>query len=355
MIRGGAPTCLIGLMCIALTASPAPAPAQTPTPPLYEDQRAWNNVADLLRAVEPAYANAAARSEARRAVEAQLPDDQLRWSGEAGLLIVVRFQVPATGGGAHVRLGNPVLLGVGASPSDAAAASMFDPPLLEPADAGMIEATQDAFFVWASLDGNRLRYRRLTPAESVVLKGRVTLRLKASLSAARERRARTARIVGGVATYLARSSGQGPSSGAIAATSKGYSNARTRLDEGEQHQADWSDWARRSDAAFAAVDTYRNILTLPGLRQQASVFARGDLAETIRRAATPVALSNALKSDRDTLRAQLAALDVNALCLAELDAYNAFFAAIALTGDDRALVRKLLPGRSDTPCLTPQS
>jgi hypothetical protein len=212
MIRGGAPTCLIGLMCLALTASPAPASAQTPTPPLYEDQRAWNNVADLLRAVEPAYANAAARSEARRAVEAQLPYDQLRWSGEAGLLIVVRFQVPATGGGAHVRLGNPVLLGVGASPSDAAAASMFDPPLLEPADAGMTEATQDAFFVWASLDGNRLRYRRLKPAESVALKGRVTRRLKASLSAARERRARTARIVG-VATYLARSSGQGPSAG----------------------------------------------------------------------------------------------------------------------------------------------
>lgn len=329
--------------------------AQAAAPAAFEDQRRWNSIADLLRAVEPAYGSNERRA-AEQAVAAANPSALLEWSGEAGLLLWVRFQVAEgstgtpPGAAAKTPLGPPVSLGVGASPFNSAAAGFYDPPLLtSPAD-GMREARNLGFFVWAAEENGRIRYRRFTLAESRALEASLDPYFADPLLAAKDRRARTMRIIEGVRAKLTRRHGVRAPMPAIDTARSAYAAARTALDNGERARLDWAAWVRQSDTAFGLVDSYKNILTLPGLRAQAYALSRSGLRHDIRRAATPAALQLVLGGDRDRHRGLLANLDVAALCRAELAAYDDAFAAFSLSGPDRAFVRRLLPTRTDTPC-----
>ncbi len=340
----------------ALPGSPAWAQGQTFSPALLSDQRRWNAIDDLLRAVEPAYADRRDRRDARNAVAAQGLDRLLEWSGEGGVLLLVPLQEPVAAddapAGPAVRLGTPVVIGVGAHPLDAAAAALSPGPLLAETAEGMRFAPLRSQFVWAAREGNRLRYRHLTVPESVALRAAVVRFRVDDVDSGTQRRARTARIVNGVATRFLRQAGTAPLAGSVESARASYDHTRTALDTGERNRRDWGDWARRSADAFDLVAKYNAIFTLGELRTQAQALAIPALRDAIRRASTAADLQQVLREHRDKRLELLAQIDVSGLCRAELQAYRAFLASMALPEGQARLVDRLLPPRGDGDCPT---
>lgn len=329
----------------------ASAQAQTYAPEKFSDQRRWNKVGDLLRAVEAAFSASVPRRAAVDAVEAVEPEKMLEWSGEAGVLFFVRMQVPETGSRSASPLGTPVLIGVGAHPLNAAMLGFYSPPRLPQSDAGMREAGEHSFFVWASLEQGRLRFRRLMPAETLLLQDAADRANGDPVTGPKLRRAHAARVIDGVRARFARQSGVATQLVQVDSALADYTRARVALGNGEQNRIDWRYWEKRTGGALDLITRYRYVLTLSELRTQAYVLTRSGLRDAIRRVPDAVALASVLKDERDKLRQNLGTLDVPTLCRTEVRAYQAFFNTLALQGEQRNFMLRLLPIRTETPCL----
>jgi hypothetical protein len=214
----------------------------------------------------------------------------------------------------------------------------------------MREAREHSFFVWASIEQGRLRFRRLMPAETLSLKDAADRANGDPVIGPKLRRAHAARVIDGVRARFARQSGVATQLVQVDSTRADYTSARVALDRGEQNRIDWQYWEKRTDGALDLITRYRYVLTLSELRTQAYVLTRLELRD-IRRAPDASALASLLKFERDRLRENLSTLDVPSLCRAEVRASAAFFNALALQGEQRDFMRRLLPTRTETPCL----
>lgn len=339
------------LLLVALSGQSALAQSRTFAPEQLSDQRRWESISKILRAVEPAYAASSNRHAATDDVKAMRLDRLLDWSGEAGALLLIPIQEPDNASGPVVRLGTPVLIGVGAHPFDAAVAGLFPGPRLAEMSDGMRYAPRLSRFVWARYEGSRIRYRHLSLPESQALRGAVTRFVADDLASTAYQRARTMRIVDGVTEHFNRQRDAAPLVAEVEDARLAYGRARTALDNGERARSNWRSWAVGSAAAFDLVEQYKSILTLSELRSQAQFLTIPALRNPIRQARTVPDLQLVLSNHRDDVRQRLATLDVPQLCREELRAYTAFFASLALEGELEGIVRTLLPEHSEVPCL----
>jgi hypothetical protein len=338
-----------GLLAFALLLLPAvPARAQSLNSLAVLDSHAWAKFSDLLRPADPAFADPVVRRESSAAIDPAEMHRTFDWSGEAGVLIHVRLQVPVTGAGAAEPIDVPILLGVGADPLDAAVAAYFVPPLQPPARPGMRYAPERSFYVWATVRrtwlGERLRFQQLPPPASAELRRQVDLILADPRAAPVRRAARTLRVMEGVRVRA------GLGTPAIQAAKLNevliaYRAALQALSAGQLNRYDWSEWERGTDRALQLVTAYRNILTIKGLRVQADATIRPGLKDDVRRAATVPALITVLTEDRDALRLRRDAIDIPALERAEADRYADFVLEVQASGEDAETLRRLLPPR----------
>jgi len=329
---------------LMLLAHPATASGQDNAPVVQLDPRQWRSLGDLLRAVEPVYADADARRRAAAAIDEAGLRDALEWSGEAGFLIYVRLQADAETMTRTMPLGVPVALGVGADPFDAAAAGFFNPPQLTPAATGMRFAPQRSFFVWVSRSGGRLRFEWLRPEEGVRVRQNVDLLFADSVHRTKRAASRTLRIMAGIRARVARGRNAATRLEQIDAALAAYREAREPLTRAEERHAELSDLDRGTERALQLVELYRNILTIDGLRVQANATIRTVVRNELRRATTAAALATVLTAERSELRTRLAAIDLDGLRRAEGERYQAFLQRIA-GSDEWEIIRTLLPPR----------
>jgi hypothetical protein len=322
--------------------------AQPPASPVASDPRLWTSLADLLRVIEPAaYASAPARQRAADAVNMTDLRRELDWSGEKGILIQIRIQVPDAAPGPARPLGNPVLIGVGQDALDAAVAEPDRPGVVRPPpDPGMRERF---FFVWVSKRqtalGPRLRFARFTEKESAGIRDDADAIGADPSRDAALRSDRTIRIMRGLrATLSSRLDG---SDGALLdASISAYIDARGKLVQGRLDQILWSERKRAAEQAIQRVGAYQNVLTLPALRIQASASAWPALRTVIGQAQSPSALLAALEGMRNSLAANLAAQDLVRLEQTELDTYAGFREGLpSLSSTEQRTVENLLPPR----------
>ncbi|WP_298095979.1 hypothetical protein [Brevundimonas sp.] len=334
----------------------AAAEEQTFAPAQLTDQRRWNAIGPMLRAVEPAYARHSDQRAAAEAVAAQRLDRQLAWSGEAGVLLMVPLQEPVTAdetySGPATRLGTPVVIGVGAHPFDAAAAELSPGPLLVETSEGMRFAPLRSQFIWVTKESNRLRFRHLTVSESRALRAAVNRFRSGDIASRAQRRARFSRIVRGVATEFLRQPSSAALAGPVENAQVAYEQARTGLDRAERNSWEWRDWDMGSAKAYDIVHNYRAILTLAELRAQAQALAIPALRNDIRRARNVEALEQVLLDHREKLHQLLAQNDVTQICRTELQAYRSFIASMGMSAERAIFIDQLLPGRGDSDCPT---
>ena len=353
---------LFAFACVILasvtTAGPA-AYAQTYVPAELADQRRWNSIADLLRAVEPAYSLAADRRAATDAVASMQIAEMLAWSGEAGVLLMVPIQQPETESEGSteslMRLGTPVMIGVGANPLDAACAGLSPGPMLGEIDVGMRYAPELSRFVWVNRESNRLRFRHISVNESSQLRARAARVVADDVLISEVEGARYRRIINGIAAFARQRSGPGVSSDAIEAARSLYDQARSSVDSARRNQKNWRTWGERSVAAHELVADYQSVITFTELRSQAQALAIPALNDRIRATRTAAALQLLLMSHVEDMRKRLSELNVQHACQTEIEAYAQFFESLMLSGEVRDFVRQLLPARSTVGCLPANS
>jgi hypothetical protein len=333
--------------------------AQTFVPTELADQRKWNSIADLLRAVEATYPRTSDRRDATEAVSAMQIDDMLAWTNEAGALLMVPLQQPetVTEGSSEglVRLGVPVIIGVGATPLDAACAGLSPGPLLAEIQPGMRYAMEHSRFVWVSREGSRLRFRHLTIPESRTLRAREARIVADSVEISAIQGSRLRRIISGVAAYTQQQSRQEVVPTAVEEARSGFDRARIALDNARRSQANWRIWGAKSAYAHDLVSQYQTVIIFRELRSQARALTIPALGDEIRATRSAFDLQVVLGNHREIMRKRLSGLDIPQLCQAELEAYDRFIQSLALGTDLEDFMQRILPGRSGLACLPANS
>jgi hypothetical protein len=341
-MRRGLSALLAGFL---LLANPGVALGQHEPSGLPADAKNWQSLRQLLRSADGAFATGGHAEQAAAAVSTENLTAALDWSGEAGYLLWVRLQTPENGSGSAVPLGAPVLLGVGTTPLDAAAAAFFDSPVVVPPAPSMRLAEDRSFFVWVTRHGGRLRFAALTPSETAAVRSTAE-----EIIADRRRRSnrfgdRVIRIMSGIRETLARRPNAGGAIARVDPLLAAYRSAQEALVSAEGTSLRAMEWQLLLDKALQRVEGYRNILTLEGLKAQANGLLWPGMQKQVRGTRSAEALVAMLTLERDNLRNRAASVNVPAARTAELQAYQAFVRGLGEVASDPAL-RRLLPART---------
>ncbi|MEW5683954.1 MAG: hypothetical protein AB1942_03440 [Pseudomonadota bacterium] len=319
-----------------------------PTPqPVSSDTRSWKSLGDLLKAADPVFRDAAVRNAARAAVPDERLLRDLRWTREPGLLIHVRMQAPTTGQGSVVPLGTPVVLGVGDTPLSAAFAGFSDPPLQPAPAAGMREATERSFLVWAALGRRgRLSFSLLAPLEAQGLRRAAERLIADPKEAPEEARRRALRILTGFQQEMVARGASADVLERLQAAVEAHRSAYSSLANQTQRRVAAVQAERGDNRALQLVEAYSNVLTLEGLRLQARPWVEArDVRRKLAAARTPAAIRQVLIEHRDENRRRISATDLEALRRTERDRYRAVLEVAASQPEGRAALGVLLPPR----------